>query len=402
MAFLCSTLACDKVPLVAPTGSQIFLTASAQNAPLNGSIEIVANVIENGTTSTPGTGTGTGSGGTSTTAAGTPVHNGTVVTFTTTIGHIDPSEARTSNGEVRVRLVTGGQSGNATITARSGGASATLSGDSAIRVGSAAAARLTLTASPQSLSSSGGTSTIAARVEDAGGTGLPGVPVTFSTTAGTVNPVSTTSNDLGVATTQLTTTAQADVTGTAGATSGKVTVAVRARIDIGVTATPNPTSTGVPTVFSVTAGGTGTNVVSSIIEFGDGASQSLGPLSSAARTASHPYTSSGVFTVTVTATDASGERSTGGTSVVVGALGVTIAASNSTVGLPVTFTANLTGTAVPVQKFVWTYDDGTTQTTTGPSTTRVFDSRGTKTIRVDVFGIQGTIIGTATTQINIA
>ena len=103
--------------------------------------------------------------------------------------------------------------------------------------------------------------------------------MTFSTTAGSVNPVSTTTNDLGVATTQLASTAQADVTATAGAQSGKVTVAVRPRVDIGVTASPNPTFTGVPTVFSATAGGTGINVVPSVIEFGAGGSRALGPLS---------------------------------------------------------------------------------------------------------------------------
>ncbi len=391
--------ACDKVPLLAPTGTVINLFAASTNVPLNGSIEIVATAIENGTTTTPGTGTGTGTtGGTSTVGAGTPVQNGTVISFTTTIGHIEPSEARTKNGEVHVQLIAGSTSGTATIVAHSGGASGKLEN---LLVGSAAAKRITLSANPQSLSSAGGTSIISARVEDDGGTGLPGVPVTFSTSAGTVNPTSTTTDSTGVATTQLTSTTQADVTATAGAQSGKVTVAVRGRVDVGVTATPNPTSSGVPTVFSVTAGGTGTNVVSAIIDFGDGASQALGPLSSTARTVAHTYGSSGTFNATVTATDANGERTTGGTTVIVGALQVTLTASNSTVGTPVTFTANLGGT-VPVNSFRWTFDDGTPQqTTTSPQLTHVFDSRGTKTVRVDVVGINGTVIGSATVQINI-
>src|SRR4051812_26786503 len=78
--------ACDKVPLLAPTGSVISLFATANTVPLNSEIEIVANVIENGTSSsstTPGTTTGTP--GTTTTpaaptsttsaGAGTPVQN---------------------------------------------------------------------------------------------------------------------------------------------------------------------------------------------------------------------------------------------------------------------------------------------------------------------------------------
>src|SRR4051812_6414659 len=63
--------ACDKVPLLAPTGSVISLFATANTVPLNSEIEIVANVIENGTasstTTTPGTTTGTP--GTTTTPA---------------------------------------------------------------------------------------------------------------------------------------------------------------------------------------------------------------------------------------------------------------------------------------------------------------------------------------------
>src|SRR6187402_2591556 len=72
--------ACDKVPLLAPT--------------------ISATVIENGQAAGPtGTGSGTGTGTTTRTGAGTPVQNGTLITFTTTIGRIEPAEARTHNGQ---------------------------------------------------------------------------------------------------------------------------------------------------------------------------------------------------------------------------------------------------------------------------------------------------------------
>ena len=37
------TLACDKVPLLAPTGSVITLFAAANTVPINGDVEIVAN-----------------------------------------------------------------------------------------------------------------------------------------------------------------------------------------------------------------------------------------------------------------------------------------------------------------------------------------------------------------------
>ena len=145
--------------------------------PLNGEIEIVATVIENGTTTTPSTGgtggTGTtGTTGTTTTTtagAGTPVQNGTLVSFTTTLGSIEPSEARTSNGQVRVKFKAGGQSGTVTITAFSGGASGKLEN---LKIGTAAAERVLVSASPQTLGPGGGTAVITARVEDTSGAGL--------------------------------------------------------------------------------------------------------------------------------------------------------------------------------------------------------------------------------------
>src|SRR3954471_14707979 len=90
--------ACDKVPLLAPTGSVITLFPATTTVPLNGQVTITATVIENGVSSG---GTGTGSGSRTSTSSrsgnGTPVQNGTLVTFTTSIGRIEPSEARTHN-----------------------------------------------------------------------------------------------------------------------------------------------------------------------------------------------------------------------------------------------------------------------------------------------------------------
>src|SRR5688500_11443093 len=113
---------CDKVPLLAPNGSVITLFPTSTTIPLNGSTEIVATVIENGVTATPPTppangGAATPGASTGSPGAGTPVQNGTLVSFTTTLGKIEPSEARTHNGQVSVRFITGSASGTATITA---------------------------------------------------------------------------------------------------------------------------------------------------------------------------------------------------------------------------------------------------------------------------------------------
>ncbi len=139
----------------------ISLFATANTVPVNGEIEIVATAIENGTTRRrrrrrpprprrhrrPRQRRPRRRPSTSTPGAGTPVQNGTVITFTTTLGRIEPADARTNNGQVRVRFISSsGQSGVATITAFSGGASGKLEN---LRVGTAAAERVLLSATPQ-------------------------------------------------------------------------------------------------------------------------------------------------------------------------------------------------------------------------------------------------------------
>jgi hypothetical protein len=97
--------ACDKVPLTAPTGSTITLQLSSTSVAVDGSVDVTAIVLESG---------------------GTTVHNGTTVWFTTTLGSIEPSHAETHNGTVTVKFRAGTQTGEAEISAVSGGA--TLSG----------------------------------------------------------------------------------------------------------------------------------------------------------------------------------------------------------------------------------------------------------------------------------
>src|SRR5436309_6475089 len=78
---------CQKVPLLAPTGSTITLTASTTALPVNGTTQLIAQVIE---------------------ASGTPPHTGTQVSFTTTLGTIEPADAQTdANGRVVVTFKAG-------------------------------------------------------------------------------------------------------------------------------------------------------------------------------------------------------------------------------------------------------------------------------------------------------
>jgi len=261
------TAACDKMPLTAPAGTVITLVSTTNVLPVNGSTDVVAVLIENGTS---------GTGTTATPAAGTPVHNGTLVTFTTSLGRIEPAEARTTNGRVTVKLVADGRSGTATISAFSGAATKTVD----IKIGAAAAERVALTASPTSVPANGGTSTLSARVEDISGNPLFGVPVAFTTTAGNLSAGSAVTNESGTASVTISTTLAATVTASAGGKTSTASITVRSRSNITLTPPAGTVFVGAAASFTVTPG-TAVALTGVTITFGDGTSQKLGAISSA-------------------------------------------------------------------------------------------------------------------------
>ena len=395
ITILSFALSCDKVPLLAPTGSVISLFATANTVPLNGEIEIVANVIENGvtqsgsgTTGTPGTTTT----GTTTPGAGTPVQNGTLVSFTTTIGRIEPSEARTNNGQVRVKFISGGQSGTATITAFSGGASGKLEN---LKVGSAGVERVLISASPQTLGPGGGTSTISARVEDISGTGLAGIPVTFTTDAGTLSPSSSTTDSAGNATTTLATSRAAKVTANVAGKTADVSIGLNPRTGITLAGPTTPVSAGVPATFTVGVGATA-NIRDVTIDFGDGERRSLGAISGST-TIQHTYIEAGTFNVSATANEASGFSETVSTDVTIlpgqpPAVIITASNTNPSVGETVIFTATVSGATSTVLRYEWNFGNGAvpaTAETTGNRATASYLNTGTKIITVRVVQATG-------------
>lgn len=200
-AVACSTLvSCERVPLLAPAGSTLTLTSSASTLPINGSTTLVAQVLE---------------------AAGTAPQSGTHVAFTTTLGTVRPPDAETDlAGRVVVIFSAGDQSGTATITALSGGASTGTTGAVKIAVGAAAVGRVIVNANPALVPANGGQSTISAVVLDSNGNNLPSAPVVFTTSAGTLTFGVVNSDLNGVASTVLTTSTTATVTASVGATGG--------------------------------------------------------------------------------------------------------------------------------------------------------------------------------------
>ena len=396
--------ACDKVPLLAPTGSVISLFPAATSVPLNGTVEIVVTVIENGvaaTTSTGGSTTPTTGGTTTTTpaatttstraGAGTPVQNGTLVSFTSTLGTIEPREARTQNGEVRVRFSAQGQSGLATITAYSGGASGKLEN---LKIGSAAAERVLVSASPQTLGPAGGSATISARVEDGAGSAVAGVPVTFSTDTGTLSASSATTDASGVATVTLNTSRPSKVTANVAGKTADVTVGLNPRTGITLAGPTTAVSAGVPATFTVNVGST-SNVRDVIVDFGDGSRRSLGAISGST-TINHTYNVAGTYTVTATALEASGFSETVSTDISVlpgqpPAVTITASNNNPSVGETVILTAQVSGATSTVTRYEWNFGAGAipaTAETTGNRATVSYTTTGTKVVTVRV--VQGT------------
>lgn len=353
-----SAASCDKMPLAAPTDSTITLFANSTTVGLNGSVDITATIVESG---------------------GTPVQNGTVVTFTTTLGTIEPNEARTNSGRATVKLLAGTRSGTAEVRAFSGGTS---TADALkVTVGAAAAAKVELLANPSALSAAGGVVQLTAIVNDASGNRLSGIPVSFTTDAGMLSTSSVASDGNGEARTSLSTTGKARVTASVvGGSSASLTATLEIPVRVGPTVTISaPIANlvpGVPASFSVSVSAGGAAVKTAMIDFGDGATQAVS--TSGLSTATHAYAKSGVYVLTATATDTAGESGTAMSSVsvqeVVVSVSITVASSTLTTTAPVEFSAaaTITPTGSTIERYEWDFGDGTTRTTSGNTTSHLY------------------------------
>jgi hypothetical protein len=294
---------------------------------------------------------------------------------------------------VRVRFISNGQSGTATITAFSGGASAKL--ENVIKIGSALVERVLLSASPQTLGPTGGTAAIAARVEDSSGSAVAGVPVTFITDAGSLSSSSAATDETGTARTTLTTTRQAKVTANVAGKTADVTVALNPRTGVTLSAPTTPVSAGVPATFTVAVGSTA-NIRDVTVDFGDGTQQSLGAIS-ASTTVQHTYAESGTYAVRATAAEASGFSESVSTVVTIlpgqpPAVIITASNNNPSVGETVILTAQVSGATSTVLRYEWNFGSGAvppTAETTGNRATVSYTTTGTKIITVRVVQATG-------------
>jgi hypothetical protein len=393
--------ACDKVPLFAPTSSTITVSAPTRLLSSTGSTEIAAFVLEQ---------------------SGTPVQNGTTVRFTATLGRVEPAEAQTLNGLASTMFFADGASGVAEVRAISGSAGGGADATNVVQltIGAAAVNTVTLRANPGSVGPSGGSVELVATVVGVDGQTLSGVGVTFNTDQGTLNASNVTTGADGEARATLTTSQEATVSATAGVTtSSTVTVTVRSGPIVSIACTPasgtgncaavqaDTTNNTATVLFTVTKATGSSTLRTATLDFGDGASSSLGNLAGGSATVTRTYdgpsgSTAVSYTAVVQATDINSESASASTTVIVTPkaarprLIVTLAAVTGTavfgVGQPVTFTATVTPAtdgADVVSSYEWTFGDSSSAVTNGASTSHVYTTNGTKVAIVEVTTTDG-------------
>jgi hypothetical protein len=293
-------VACERVPLTAPTGSAITVSVDQSTLPLNGQATVRAVVIE---------------------SAGTPVHNGTHVTFTSNLGSFNPADTTTVNGVATTTYLAGSISGTSKINAYSGGASGNSSGGIEVRIGAAAASgNISVSATPPSISQSGGTVTIAAIVFDASSNPLPGVQVQFTASNGALSATTALTDSSGVARTTLNTTQTSTVTAFAGAAKGDVVVTVSAAPTVTVEA-PSTGTAGEPVAITVkvpppTTGTAPRQIAQVVVDLGDGTLRTFTNVT-ADIGFTHTYRNAGGYTITARASDVNGNTSISSDSIVI-------------------------------------------------------------------------------------
>jgi PKD repeat protein len=381
------TAACDKVPLLAPTQSTITLSVSTTTLSVNGTAQVIATVIEQ---------------------PGTPVQNGTLVTFTGSLGSFDPPEATTVNGKATSTFRANGTSGTAKLGAVSGSAKAT---EVEVKIGGAAAESVTLRAEPSNVPVTGGTVQLVAVVTDVSGNALPGTPVVFSADNGQLGSNSVVTDSTGEARTSLTTNRTSIVKARVGTKEGQVTINATTLPTVSIAANPASPLAGLPVTFTITpgaAGTTGSPIRNVVLDFGDGtAPANLGAVSGAA-SVSHIYVRAGTYTVTATVTDLNNLTSSNSVSLTVTQPIVNVSFTNppstGQAGTQVTFQVAVTNSSnVPITGVVVNFGDGQSITLppSGGSAPHTYSQAGTYTVSATATA-QGGGQFTATTQITIA
>jgi adhesin/invasin len=377
--------ACDKVPLLAPNESTVTLSVNTTTLPINGTAEVLATVIE---------------------PAGTPAHNGTLVTFTSSVGVIEPRDARTDGGIARATFRAGSVSATAVINAFSGSSRAE---PVEVLVGGAAATAVSVRAEPATVPVTGGTVQIIAVVTDVSGNPLPGAPVIFSADNGALANNSVVTDPSGEARTSLSTSRETIVTARVAGVEKTVTVRAINPPAVTITTNANPI-VGAPVVFTIASPAGANFITQAVIDFGDGtAAQPLGAIAPGGSVVTtHRYSRADSYTVRVTSTDSLGIQGTSTTVVTVLRVVPTMTISISptfpppTVGTVITATITVTNPqSIPVRSLTLFWGDGSQTSLGAPqsgtvSAQKVYSRVGEFKIRAELVDANGEVSVTET------
>ncbi len=374
--------ACDKVPLLAPTDSTISLSVNTTTLPLSGTAQVTAVVLESG---------------------GTAPQNGTVVTFTTTLGQVDPVEARTTNGLASTTFHAGTRSGTATIRGFSGGAAGGETDSSVDVFVGGAAEGLTLALGVEGSSGNGTITRILASVLDANSNPIANIPVAFTSNRGVITPGLVNTDGQGEARTTLTTSETTEVTARVSGQSQTLTINLPGTFDLTITSPASGTPAEVGQVVTFSLAPSSDSVFNDVVvDFGDNTPpQSLGRVT-ATRTFQHTFAQRGTYTVTARGTTPTGALATASVIIQVNdrsAVGVSLTATPNPVTLTaqqglVAFTATPTfPTNTALSRVDWTFGDGRTERSTALTNSNRYTAAGTYVATVTVTandGRQGT------------
>jgi hypothetical protein len=275
---------CSSSGPVAPGGARLILNADPEQITFEGTSSLTVSGTDDD---------------------GQPLADGTRVTFSVDqAGRVEPNSVELVNGTASATYVPANVAGEMTVTATSGSVQASIT----ITVADDIERRVFVSAIPATLPSGGGTSIISAAVTDISGTPIQDIGVQFTTTTGSLQSGGGTvrTNNNGVATDTLNTSASATVTATTDdGFSGEVTVEVGGgRIVCHMTVNDNTPQVGQNVAFLDTSDIPDDEENSEFHwNFGDGTS-------SQGRNVLHSFSSAGTFNVIHSVIDENGNTFT--------------------------------------------------------------------------------------------
>ena len=173
---------------------------------------------------------------------GNAVADGTVVTFTTSFGTVDPATDTTSGGQAESELTADCTERTGVVVTATAGTALTTTMVNFTLPG--APQDISIAAAPSSIAAGSGTAIITATLTDCGGNGVPGETVSFAASLGTL-PGSGATDANGVVTVTLsagTVAGTSHITATADSLSASTMVVIEPGTPFTVTVTANPST----------------------------------------------------------------------------------------------------------------------------------------------------------------